>query len=112
MKRIEIADTRDAAVCPKCRKRNTCELDAPQDDMGDITWQWECHDCGIEYTVYFEVEKVVYDEEDGPPPKVEETYRTLCANCNAILFHNGTCSCGCKVTKVFRRSGGNWVEVR
>jgi len=61
MKRIE-KSTCTAAVCPKCGKRNTSELEAPEDDMGEISWLWECHDCGITYTVHFEVLKAVYDE--------------------------------------------------
>lgn len=62
-KSIEV-NTLRAYVCPKCGNRNTRELEAPEDDMGDITWLWECHDCGIAYTVHYEVEKAVYNAED------------------------------------------------
>lgn len=48
----------DAATCPYCRKRNTCECGPPSDAMGDVTWTWECHDCGRLYVVEYEVAKV------------------------------------------------------
>lgn len=45
----------DGCVCPYCGKRNTAELGAPEDNMGDVTWDWECHDCGREYRIKFEI---------------------------------------------------------
>ena len=53
--RNDFVDT-DGFQCPECMGRNTLELsDGPVDCMGDVSWQVECHDCGIEYSILFKI---------------------------------------------------------
>ena len=54
----DVMKTVDPAVCPYCGKRNTCEMGPPSDAMGDLTWDWECHDCGKAYVVEYAPVKI------------------------------------------------------
>ena len=85
----------DAANCPYCGKRNTCELGAPSDALGELTWDWECHDCGKAYVVEYAPSKIrTIDGQD-----VDE----LCPGCNCEYdsseMQNGLCP-ACRIDGV------------
>lgn len=44
-----------ACVCPHCGSRNTSELEPPGTNIGEVYWNWECHNCGKTYAVQFKV---------------------------------------------------------
>lgn len=64
---MKIIDAREPCTCPKCGKRNTNELGPPNNCGAEVAWEWECYDCGIEYTVHYEVVSFSYDENQPTP---------------------------------------------
>jgi len=53
----------EACVCPYCGKRNTNELEPPRADMSDVSWEWECYDCGETYRAIYELR--CYKDDEG-----------------------------------------------